>query len=136
MRHSQAVKAKISKALKGNVPWIKGKKHSAEAKKKISEALTGKQYSTRFTHEQAFTVNGTLTTQKLKARILKEELLPYICVECQNTGIHNGKKLTLQLDHINGINNDNRLENLRFLCPNCHSQTNNYAGKNIKKIRV
>jgi hypothetical protein len=35
----------------------------------------------------------------------------------------------LQLDHINGINNDSRLENLRFLCPNCHSQTSNYGGR-------
>ena len=43
-------------------------------------------------------------------------------------------KLTLQLDHINGINNDNRKENLRFLCPNCHSQTNTFAGKNLKNI--
>ena len=40
------------------------------------------------------------------------------------------KKLSLQLDHINGINNDHRIENLRFLCPNCHSQTETYAGKN------
>ena len=43
-------------------------------------------------------------------------------------------KLTLQLDHINGINNDNRKENLRFLCPNCHSQTDTFAGRNLKNI--
>ena len=36
-------------------------------------------------------------------------------------------------NHINGINNDHRLENLRFLCPNCHSQTSTYAGKNKRK---
>lgn len=46
------------------------------------------------------------------------------------------KKITLQLDHINGINNDNRVENLRFLCPNCHSQTSTYTGKNTKKNKV
>jgi RNA polymerase subunit RPABC4/transcription elongation factor Spt4 len=42
----------------------------------------------------------------------------------------NGKVLTLQVDHINGVNDDHRLENLRFLCPNCHSQTPTYAGSN------
>ena len=40
--------------------------------------------------------------------------------------------LVLQVHHINGINNDNRLENLCWLCPNCHSQTDSYAGRNTK----
>lgn len=65
----------------------------------------------------------------IRRRIIKENLLPYKCAIC---GIDswNGKKLSLELDHINGINNDNRLENLRFLCPNCHSQTSTYGSKN------
>ena len=50
--------------------------------------------------------------------------------------LYNGKwmnqQLTLQLDHINGISDDNRKENLRFLCPNCHSQTKTFGGNNIK----
>jgi hypothetical protein len=48
----------------------------------------------------------------------------------------NDQKLSLHLDHINGINNDNRLENLRFLCPNCHSLTDNYCGKNRKSKMI
>jgi hypothetical protein len=45
----------------------------------------------------------------------------------------NNKGLVLQLDHINGVHNDNRVENLRILCPNCHSQTDTFCAKNIKK---
>lgn len=56
--------------------------------------------------------------------------LEYKCAFCGNTGEWLGQKLTLQLDHINGKNNDYRIENLRFLCPNCHSITPTYAGKN------
>src|SRR5687768_5680423 len=65
----------------------------------------------------------------LKQRILREKKLPYICTICGNIGEWNGMRLVLHLDHINGINDDDRLENLRFLCPNCHSQTDTYAGK-------
>jgi hypothetical protein len=39
------------------------------------------------------------------------------------------------LDHINGVPNDNRLENLRFLCPNCNSQTDTFAGRNVKRVK-
>ena len=54
----------------------------------------------------------------------------YKCVEC---GIKdwNGKDIVLEIDHINGDNTDNRIENLRYLCPNCHSQTSTYKGRNV-----
>lgn len=65
----------------------------------------------------------------LRNYILRHNIIPYKCAIC---GISEwqGKPLSLELDHINGINNDNRLENLRFLCPNCHSQTVTYAARN------
>jgi Zn finger protein HypA/HybF involved in hydrogenase expression len=71
-------------------------------------------------------------TKGLKNKILKANLLRYECKKCANKGDWFGKKLSLQLDHINGNNRDNRIENLRFLCPNCHSQTTTFAGKNNK----
>ena len=72
------------------------------------------------------------STYHLKKRLIKEKIFQYKCNIC---GIDdwNHKPLSLHLDHINGINNDNRIENLQLLCPNCHSQTSTYTGKNIKK---
>lgn len=70
---------------------------------------------------------------KLKQRIVREGLMQYKCVECGLGDQWNGKPITLQLDHINGISDDHRLTNLRFLCPNCHSQTTSFAGRNKTK---
>lgn len=70
----------------------------------------------------------------LKNRLIQENILEYKCLECGISDLWNNKPISLQLDHINGISNDNRLENLRFLCPNCHSQTDNYSGKANKKL--
>lgn len=67
---------------------------------------------------------------RLKKRLVSESVLKYECSICGNIGEWLGKPLSLQLDHINGKNNDHRIENLRFLCPNCHCQTDTYAGKN------
>lgn len=80
-------------------------------------------------------INSTYNRTNLKRRIIKNNLIEYKC-KCGNKGEWDNKKLVLQLDHINGIYNDNRLENLRFLCPNCHSQTPTFTGKNkIKDIK-
>lgn len=69
----------------------------------------------------------------IKNWILKFNLIEYKCKLCGCDDIWNGKKLTLQMDHIDGNSLNNELSNLRFLCPNCHSQTTNYAGKSNKK---
>lgn len=76
---------------------------------------------------------STYSRHSLKRRLLELGKLINKCVECGIGPIYNNRPLSLQLDHINGICDDNRLSNLRILCPNCHSQTESFAGKNIKK---
>lgn len=73
-----------------------------------------------------------LSTNSLKKRLLKEGVLQNICSVCSIVD-WNGLPLVLQIDHINGVNTDNRIENLRILCPNCHAQTSTYRGKGIVK---
>lgn len=80
------------------------------------------------------TENSSFNRGHLKKRLLKEGLLENKCAICGQLPEWNGKPLTLELDHINGLSNDNRLENLRIICPHCHSQTDNYAGKNKKYV--
>lgn len=68
-----------------------------------------------------FHKNSKHCSRILKSTIIKNNLLPYKCAIC-GTSKWNNKTLSLEINHINGITSDNRLENLRFLCPNCNSQ--------------
>ena len=70
-------------------------------------------------------------TFKLKNRLLKEKIIENKCSVC-NIEEWNGKELNMELDHIDGIRSNHKIENLRMLCPNCHSQTETYRAKNIK----
>ena len=130
--HSEETKRKVSESLKGNQPWNTGTNLSEEHKQKIAHYNTGK-IRPRISDADAFIENSGLARHLIKKRIIRDKLLEYKCSCCGLGDSWNGKTLSLQLDHINGINNDHRLENLRFLCPNCHTQQDTYAAKNIVK---
>lgn len=88
----------------------------------------------KYNDSEVFCENSQYNSAHLKNRVLASNLLEYKCVGCGNEGEWNGRKLVLQIDHINGINTDNRISNLRFMCPNCHSQTETFSRGKINMV--
>lgn len=79
--------------------------------------------------EDLLVENSNYNSYKLKKRLISEGYKEKRC-ECCGLTEWQGKEIPLELHHINGDNNDNRIENLEILCPNCHAQTDNYRGRN------
>lgn len=103
--------------MKGQISWRKGKNMFSDER-------------VRGDRPPIFSENSHFTTGIVKRIIKAERLKEYSCEICKNGEEWCDKILVLELDHINGVRTDNRLENLRFLCPNCHSQTKTYKGRN------
>lgn len=105
----------------------------------FKEASTGKTYIKNREEALKILCKGEIHRgTRIRKIVLKYSLLEYKCQgdECQIiNGMWGSKKITYHLDHINGDNTDNRIENLRFLCPNCHSFTETYGGKNSKNSK-
>lgn len=77
---------------------------------------------------------STFNTTHLKNRLYKEGLKKRECELCGQKEEWKGKKMSLILDHKNGINNDNRIDNLQIVCPNCNATLDTHGGKNKSKI--
>ena len=100
--------------------YLRGKSHAFSKSTPLSEILVEHSTYSNAVH--------------LKRRLISSGLMVATCYECGITEWR-GRRLALHLDHINGIGDDQRLENLRLLCPNCHSQTETYCGRNARSWR-
>lgn len=105
-----------------------------------TDHFLGKGHSTSVTPQAQpldFYLNnqGWIQSTKLKVKLLRAGLLEERCTLCGVGPEWNGQRLVLQLDHIDGNASDNSLSNLRILCPNCHSQTKTFTGKQGQRYR-
>lgn len=105
-----------------------------QIKKRLEEHNISLQPSKRkmWSDEDVYCESSNFDRRSLQKRVKRDGWLEYKCASCYNTGVWMGSPITLHLDHINGDSTDHRKENLRWLCPNCHSQTPTYAGRNQK----
>lgn len=104
--------------------WSKGK----TAKNNASLRKMGITHECR-SEQEVLCLNSKVSQSCLRKYIIRHQSIPYICQCCSCDGNWYGKQISLELDHINGNNKDNRIENLRWLCPNCHSATPTYCRK-------
>lgn len=133
---------KLGFAPSGNYHTIKARierdgidcSHFAKNKKELSQmGLLRKKIQVPI--ENLLVSNSTCHRGDLKRRLINDGFLKNECSECGLQEVWNGKPIVMVLDHINGVRNDNRLENLRLLCPNCNSQQDTFAGRNNKVKR-
>ena len=85
------------------------------------------------TDEEIFSEHSMVAQSTLRRRYFQGNFSEYKCSICGQEPVWNDKELVLTLDHRNGINNDNRLENLRWVCPNCDRQLPTFGARNLKR---
>lgn len=100
--------------------WLRGKQHNWSSKPIEEYFIVGTKL-----------IRGSF----FRSRLIKEGIWKDECHICGLKPIWNGKPLSLQVHHMNGNKMDNRLENIKLTCPNCHSQTPNFTGRRLKKTR-
>ncbi len=97
-----------------------------------NKGLKGFVSTRRISLKRILVENSSFQSYKLKNRLISEGLKPSYCAECGWAKKSKDGRLPLEIDHINGDSRDNRLVNLRILCPNCHSLKLTHRGRNRK----
>ena len=92
--------------------------------------------SEKYKFEEIFTINSHISRKVVRSYIIRHEIIKYECEICGNNGVWMNKNISLELDHIDGDIHNNEIDNLRFLCPNCHATTSTYRGKNKKNKNI
>ena len=108
------------------------RKMARELELQEKEPAYKKGFSPRKIPTEDILIENSTYTHPLRKRLIKEGFFEEKCSRCGITEWQ-GSSAPLQLDHINGINNDNRIENLRLLCANCHALTDTFGTKNLKR---
>lgn len=97
-------------------------------KRRCQELDISIEHIKQFTKSKKYSGISTLGKRMIASGI------PYECALCGNAGTWNDKPLILHVDHIDGNHSNNNMGNLRFLCPNCHTQTDTFGSRNKKKV--
>ena len=103
--------------------WNKGKT------KETDNRITSKE---KYSIEEIFIRNSTVTQKVMRGYVERHNLIPYVCENCGCDGHWQNGIIALDIHHKDGDNTNNELTNLSYLCPNCHALTENYRGRNKK----
>lgn len=117
--HQQTIKRHIAKLGLDTSHWLNGKRPGVSG------------YHTPL--DQILIADSDYSTARLKTRLVEGAILEDRCVGCGLLPEWNGQPITLQLDHIDGNHRNHLIENLRILCPNCHTQTPTFGSKNRRR---
>lgn len=141
--YSDALRAMGIKPIAGNFSTIKkyieryeiSISHFLNRKEMYSYIRQNTDISCKKKPIESFFIVGSNLPSNFKERLYDASLKERKCEICGQGEVWNGKKISLILDHINGTHTDNRLENLRIVCPNCDATLETFCYKNVKRVK-